>query len=207
MKSLKQLVFFTAFVFLWSCSPDKVTVDGEQAPTSNSGVPEKNSPVQKLEPLQYMSWVENKENGLKVEKKIGEITFTLQYKPLEYVALLDLHKEQLNKQELEKKMDEYSSLQYFTFQISADTQQELLKKDVKGADDYANRINYFSFEMQKDLKLIENTDTLNCELFHFEGYTVLHRMQGLCWVFLKRMHTRIRHYSIRIKYLELEKYI
>jgi hypothetical protein len=168
MRLLKQILFFTGLVFLVGCSPDGTT-DATEILSSNSGSSGKNkSASEKLTPVNYMTWVENKENGLKVEKTISDVTYTLQYKPLEYVALLDLKKEQVSKPELEKKMDEYNSMQYFTFQISADTQQELLKKDVKGADDYNNRINYFSFEMQKDLKLIEGTDTLNCELFHFE---------------------------------------
>ena len=123
----------------------------------------------KLGATEYMNWIENVDNGIKVEKKMGEFTFTAMYKPLEYLALIELKKDNISKKELEKYNAEYSDLQYFTFRISAENQkEELLKVGLKSENDYYSRIEYFSFKMQNDLKLIDGKDTLDCALFHFE---------------------------------------
>jgi hypothetical protein len=174
MKLVNYLFFFYSFLLLSACSTGNATgvkgmleslkSDSERA----SGEHHKEWNGEKLSVADFKAWVEDKENGLRVEKTIGEFTYTLQSKPLEYVALLDLEKDKVSKPELTEKMEEFSGMDYFTFQISTDSQQELLKKNLETTNDYYNRINYFSFEMQKDLKLIEGSDTVNCELFHFE---------------------------------------
>lgn len=171
MKHLNYIVLFLLLAFLNSCSSGNATgfFGGavEEGKTMNGAV-NGNGSEEKLLPLEYKAWVENKENGLRVEKTISDFTYTLQYKPLEYVALLELKKQQVSKKELTKTMEEFKGLQYYTFQIEADSQDELLKKNLSHPNDYYARIQYFSFDMQKDLKLIDGKDTLNCELFHFE---------------------------------------
>ncbi len=122
----------------------------------------------KLSPREYIAWVDDKTNGLKVEKTIGEFTYMFQYKPTDYVAIMDLKKDSIKKEELTSKTEEYSGLQYCNFRISTESQGELLKKNVVNESDYYGRIQYFSFDMQKEVKLIEDTDTLDCVLFHFE---------------------------------------
>jgi hypothetical protein len=171
MKFLKQIVFFSGIVLLYACSSGNASGIADffkDRKEEGSAVARSNNSSEKLVPAEFMAWVTNKENGLKVEKTIGEFTYTAQYKPLPYVALLDLQKENVSSTELNKKMEEYSGLQYFTLQISTESQQELLKKDLTETNEYYSRIQYFSFDMQKDLKLIDGKDTLNCELFHFE---------------------------------------
>jgi hypothetical protein len=123
---------------------------------------------EKLCPVGYVEWIEDKTNGIKIEKTIEGFTYSVMYKPVEYVALLDLKKASVAKQELQNKIEEYNGLQYYTFKITTPDEGELLKKKLTNTNDYYSRIQYYSFEMQKDLKLIEGTDTLDCVLFHFE---------------------------------------
>lgn len=123
----------------------------------------------KLSSVEYMKWIEDAENGIKVNKTIGNFTYSALYKPYEYLALIDLKKDSPTKQEVNKVINEYNDYQYFTFRITANDQNtELLKVNLHSEDDYYSRIEYFSFKMQNDLKLIEGTDTLNCVMFHFE---------------------------------------
>ncbi len=123
----------------------------------------------KLTPEAYVSWIESDANGLKVRKKIGDFTFAIFYKPLAYLALSELNKDSTTETNLQKKIKEYEGLQYFSFRISAEKQQkELLKVNLKSDEEYYSRIEYLSFTMQNDLKLIEGKDTLNCVLYHFE---------------------------------------
>ena len=81
---------------------------------------------------------------------------------------MDIKKDTIKTVELKNKIEEYKGLQYFTFRISTESRTELLKKNLTETNDYYGRIQYFSFDMQKDLKLIDGKDTLDCVLFHFE---------------------------------------
>lgn len=166
MKQLKFLSVLLIVLFLNFACSDK-SADFKMAENSDNDVSEIKTP-EKLAPMEYAAWVEDKNNGLKVEKTIEEFTYTLQYKPTEYVALMELKKDSVRSLELNKKMEEYDGLQYYTFRISTDSRMELLKKNLKEGNDYYGRIQYFSFDMQKDLKLIDGKDTLDCVLFHFE---------------------------------------
>lgn len=125
--------------------------------------------VDGLEPLAYKSYVESSDNGLRLDKKIGGFTFSAMYKPHDYLALLDLEKDSINKQAVLNKMEEYEGMQYFTYRITADNKnEELLQVDLGTEEEYYTRIEYFSFNMQKDIKLLDGKDTLDCALFHFE---------------------------------------
>lgn len=166
MKHLKFLsVLFIVLFLNFGCSTKSADFINT---TDNDESAGKIIAPEKLSPREYVAWVEDKNNGLKVEKEIEEFTYLLQYKPFEYVALMELKKETVGSLELNKKIEEYDGLQYYTFRISTDSRMELLKKNLNEANDYYGRIQYFSFDMQKDLKLIEGKDTLDCVLFHFE---------------------------------------
>lgn len=166
MKQLKNLSVLLIVLFLNFACSDR-SADFKMTENRGNDVTELKTP-EKLAPMEYAAWVEDKNNGLKVEKTIEEFTYTLQYKPTEYVALMELKKDSVRSLELNKKMEEYDGLQYYTFRISTDSRMELLKKNLKEGNDYYGRIQYFSFDMQKDLKLIDGKDTLDCVLFHFE---------------------------------------
>jgi hypothetical protein len=123
---------------------------------------------QQLRPKEYMTWVKNENNGLRVTKQIDDNTFVLQYKPCEFEALLHTMNENITHRQLDSTMKPLQSLQYFTFCI-----KRLDKKDpaaAAGTDeaDYNNRLNYLMFEMQADFKLIDGKDTLPCAFYHYE---------------------------------------
>lgn len=165
---MKQLMILIVTLSLLlsnsSCTPYSAEAGNAETAMqiSRAAVPEKQAPEE------YVIWVDDKNNGLKVEKTIEDFTYALHYKPLEYVALQELKKDSVSARELKETMERYSGLQYFTFRISTGGTGELLKKKLVNTNDYYARIQYYSFDMQKDLKLIEGIDTLECMLFHFE---------------------------------------
>ncbi|MES2394411.1 MAG: hypothetical protein V4549_00305 [Bacteroidota bacterium] len=166
MKKINFLLFLAGIAIAYfSCTPSAAEAPGNQLGAS---IPKPADAPEMLLPGDYVSWVEDMQNGLKVEKTIEDFTYTLQYKPLEYLALMELKKDSILTNELEKTIDNYSDLQYYTFRISAPGEGELLKKKLGSTNEYYHRIQYYSFEMQKDLKLIDGKDTLDCALFHFE---------------------------------------
>ena len=122
-----------------------------------------------IEVAEYMQWIENEDNGLRVSKTVGNFEFNLQYKPLEYIVLLDKRKEEVSEEELNEGKREFEGLEYYTLSIgSNDKQTGMLKTKLNRSQSHDDRIAYFSYEMQKDLSLIVGVDTLPCTLFHFE---------------------------------------
>ena len=122
-----------------------------------------------LAPRDYISWVNNPKNGLKVNEDVGDFIFCLQFEPLPYVALREQYKGLTTQKEIDKMIDERKDFQYFTLAIeSSDKKTDILKKDIGSKGDYYARIQYFSYMMQQDLSLVDGTETLPCMLFQFQ---------------------------------------
>lgn len=125
----------------------------------------------KLRTEQYINWIEDADNGLRVTKSIGEVTLSLQYKPMEYILAKEQMQESMNGEEKEKRINELGNMQYYNLTYSlAGNSGDILKYNLGDASEYQERIYYFSFHMQEDIFMIEGNDTLPCELFHFERY-------------------------------------
>src|SRR5882757_3682846 len=64
---------------------------------------------------EYVQWVESEQSGLHVKKTIGDYTFEVQYKPLDYAVLQDERRNDLKESELQKGKEAISDMQYYTF--------------------------------------------------------------------------------------------
>lgn len=162
---MRRVLLYISFTFcIAGCS------HVEQWKEKYSSTSDKTSiiPMQ-LSAEQYVSWVDEEKNGLKVSKTIRDITYSILYKPLPYEALLRLSQERITDSSFSAELKNMDSLQYITLKIkSSKTTKELLKMELKSSDEYYSRIEYCSFHMQDDITLIEGEDTLACRLFHFE---------------------------------------
>lgn len=122
-----------------------------------------------LDPSGYMQWVEDEKNGLRVNKQVGDLIFILQYKPVDYVVLQEVKDPDISREVYEKTSDNFKGMQYFTFRIkTSQGNMSPLKYNLSAQEEYFGRVEYFSFRMQQDIKLIDGKDTLNCALHHFE---------------------------------------
>lgn len=116
---------------------------------------------------EYISYIDEKENGLFSIKEVENYVFELQYRPIEYIVALK--SKNLNAKEFEQKKLELDHLQHFNLKIIAKGKnQEMLRTGTASEQEYQYRINYFSYEAQNDIKLIDGKDTLKCVLYHFE---------------------------------------
>jgi hypothetical protein len=119
-------------------------------------------------PDEYLKYIENKVNGLKSEKIIGDIKFIAQYKPFEYVLLKESKLRFYDEDIINKLKNDLSGYYYYTFIISSVNKQSTLLEKNDGKPDYYARLTYCSFGMQNDFQLIDGEDTLHCEIFNFE---------------------------------------
>lgn len=118
----------------------------------------------------FIKWVENDKNGLKVSKQFENFIVTTQYKPLPYQALRQLKQVNPPRNQFKKEMEELDGLEYFNLVIRlANNNGDVLKEKINSENDYYQRIKYFSFEIQKDLVLkYGNGATKPCVFSHFE---------------------------------------
>jgi hypothetical protein len=111
----------------------------------------------------FIKFVEDKNNGLKVSKNIGEIDYTLQYKPIDYILL-----KENNNSDIKERKESLDGMQYYTLTYSlVKNNKDILKDNLTSSEEYYERVNYFSFGLQKDIYLIDGNDTLDCKLFNY----------------------------------------
>jgi hypothetical protein len=123
----------------------------------------------KLLPSEYAQWVQNMENGLKQEKTIEELDFSIQYKPYNYIICQEKRSDSIRTIDLDENVKELEGMEYYDFRIKVNNQDgELLKHKLSSSDEYKKRVEYYSFKMDKDISLVDGLDTIPCSLFHFE---------------------------------------
>lgn len=145
MKSL--LVFIGCSIIIASCNKDK-----------GISVPE------------YIQKVENENSGLKIKKEMGEVVYFLQYKPLPYIVIKEEKSLLIDTALMERRMQKLNDLQYYNLRIqSKDKSKDILSVNISSEQDYTRRQNYFSFEFENDIRLIEGKDTLSPALYQFVG--------------------------------------
>lgn len=112
----------------------------------------------------YIKFVEDESNGLRVSKNIGGVDYMVQYKPIEYILL----KENNNNVDIKKRKEDLEGMQYYTLSYSlVKNNKDILKFNLTSQDEYYERVNYFSFGLQNDIYLVEGKDTLDCKLFNY----------------------------------------
>lgn len=145
MYIIRTILLFTTFA-LYSCNQETAT------------------------PMEYKQWVENPDNGLKVNKSIHNCTVELQYTPVEYLALRDLiTQKRLSDTAFVREVKESEGLLYFTWKIKHNTSQgDILYSDVFAGLNYQDLVHYFSFGVKRDLQLKHGDTLLPCALHHYE---------------------------------------
>lgn len=177
MKKTAYIFFFLLVSLMFSACTDSAAggirrffKTGSQGKSDHSSNPDVyTSPNEQLELDDYLGWIKDEDNGLKVEKKINEVIFSVQYKPDEFEAVLNLHKSNPLKKEILTKVKEIEGLQYFTFSIAVpENKGDILKYNLHDEQEYYARVEYYSFNVQNDMVLIDGNDTLPCVMCHFE---------------------------------------
>jgi hypothetical protein len=120
-----------------------------------------------LSPDAYQNWVKEHYDLLNTSQQNENIITSLTYLPINWLAINEVGVKYPKKILAAK--NEYEGLEYFRLRISATSGQgDLLQLNAASTDDYYQRVEYFSFGMQDDLRLIMGSDTLPCSLFHYE---------------------------------------
>lgn len=141
---MKLLSGIVLFALLFSCNPSALT------------------------PREYVAWMNEDRNGLKITKTIGGYDFTLLYKTPEYIALMEKKDERIPLDSIMKRADQLSGVQHYTFTIKPHEGGEVMAAGAQSEEEYYGRLQYLVESMQDDIILIEGKDTIPCALFHYE---------------------------------------
>lgn len=124
---------------------------------------------EQLLPADYVAWVQDEDNGLRVGKTVDSYDFTLQYRPLEYiVAMENKGNAGIHHDSVQKRIKELEVLQYYTLKIASREGKEVIATGISSEAEYYARMEYFTSGIENDLVLVQGKDTLPCRLFHFE---------------------------------------
>lgn len=116
----------------------------------------------------YLKWVELPENGLHQVKTFGGIDFSIQYKPLEYVLILESDRSTITKTAVAEKQQQRKGMEYYTIRIGKNNKSgDVLLANTTGDNDYYKRVDYYSFAFQNAIYRVQHNDTLPCTLFAF----------------------------------------
>ena len=166
MRWVIYILFFCSVLTFSFCTSASGKNMDEQNETEEFVLPQNTAVVELRD---YMAFVEEPRNGLRKTKEIEDMVYTLQYTPLEYVIAMEKLKDTLSSEEVTKRKDELKDMQYFTLKIEAKNNNlELLRYKLESDEEYQDRVHYFSFDMQKDIYLMDGKDSIPCALYHFE---------------------------------------
>lgn len=119
-----------------------------------------------LLPGEYKKWIENPAHGLNLKQDFSNVSFHLLYKPVEYI-INNNYKKEVDEKTLDKEKQELEGSHYFTLRIkNKETNKDVLLNGIESEQDYFSRLDYYSFEAQMDIALIQNNDTMNCTMMH-----------------------------------------
>lgn len=103
------------------------------------------------------------------EKSFGNFKIKLKYRSPKYMATAQrLKVNNDNDFDYQELVDEYSNSSNYLLQFENMEGGDLLKGIARSVEDYQALVNYFSFDIQKDLYLCLPSDTIPCSFAHFE---------------------------------------
>ncbi len=103
-------------------------------------------------------------------KEIGDFEFAIRYIPADLLALEEFEAmREPTSEDWDSLCNIYKSSQVILFSIKANrSQHEFLKQISSDYNEYQTNLHYYSFQIQKDIFLIEDGDTLVCDFIHME---------------------------------------
>ncbi len=119
-----------------------------------------------LSPEMYIRWINNVSNGLVKEEIVGNVKYTVAYRPADYQLATGLLGN-------DSSLVAASKDDNFSFVIKmepTDGKTQVLTINALNQQEPFERISYYLSDMQNDIQLIEGKDTLYADNFIYERY-------------------------------------
>ncbi|MCW3123055.1 MAG: hypothetical protein JWQ38_2547 [Flavipsychrobacter sp.] len=123
----------------------------------------------KMHATDYVTYINNKEHGLKKISVIDGFEFDFQYKPYDYIILME-QKGSINSTDFIRRKSELAGTAWFTITIKrTDNSVSPMRYGITSIDDYNVRLNYFLNKASKDIKLVYDKISLQPVSYLFEN--------------------------------------
>lgn len=123
----------------------------------------------RLSPIDYVHYVENPDNGLLVSSKINGVKYTLQYQPIDYLVMLELKSFSIPPEIFKEQYDRFKGMEHYVFHVDTKDVESLILKSGDTSKNKNSLMEYFNFQVQKDIKLVEGSDTIPCGIAECES--------------------------------------
>ncbi len=112
----------------------------------------------------YLKYIVNENNGLVKQSKTNNLTMILEYKPIDYLALLEIDKFSLsmNQNTFDSLKGNYNNQLFFVLKLQADGENDFLKANSNNQEDFFKRVEYYNTSFINDVILIQGQDTISC---------------------------------------------
>lgn len=122
-----------------------------------------------LNSADYVRYITNTANGLRKTTEVGGLKFTLQYRPYDYILLME-NLGHPNPQEMDKRKKDLAGTAWFSIILSRVDQKETpLRYGVASLDEYNARLDYYLNEAKKDVWLKYGEITIRPTSYLFEN--------------------------------------
>ena len=124
-----------------------------------------------VESGELLNYVRSAENGLHHNIQSEQVLLDVQYKPLPSMIALEVKQATVPSAEFDRITEELEGFTHFSINLNHPTGEPLISALTKGSDQvHAQLLQYLSFEMQRDFRLIADGDTLAPAIYHFEPH-------------------------------------
>lgn len=121
-----------------------------------------------LPPSEYINWIKNTRHGLTASGIQNHITYSALFTPIEFVALQQITPENISKDLFDEVKKSLEGVQYFTLSLMTPSGEDIVSYKTFSEKQKEERYQYYSYQFQHDLKLVDGNDTLQCVMFHHE---------------------------------------
>jgi len=119
-------------------------------------------------PKEYVSWVDDIENGLiKTQIKTNSI-ITCKYTPAEYHVLKQFSPNNIDQDVFQSEFEGISNMYHFIIRFEKIDGTNFLKNNNITHKEFQSNSLYLSYDIRQDLKLVQGLDTVVCALNHHE---------------------------------------
>jgi hypothetical protein len=122
-----------------------------------------------LVPREYVRYVENPENGLLVNSKVNGVSYTLQYQPTDYLVMLELKSFSIPPETFQTEYNRFKGMEHYVFHIDIKEWDSLISHAKDTVVVRKGMTEYLDFKIQKDIKLVEGSDTIPCGISECES--------------------------------------
>lgn len=123
-----------------------------------------------LGPQAYLQYHLDPENGLRQTQQLGDITYRVQFRTPEMIALMENHGEVINPGQVQNRVKSLDSMAWFeVFIQTTNSNIDPLKYEVADLNEYNSRLNYYLSTFAKTAFCVYKDMEIPCLAYHFEN--------------------------------------